>query len=74
MTIKKKKKITIDLHSSQGNAFVLLATAKTLTKEKYPEDFEKRWEEISKKMKSSNYENLVKVFDEYFGEMVDLIK
>ena len=74
MTIKAKEelcegKIKIDLTGPQGNAFVLLAYAKQFAK-----PLGKNARNIIKKMKSGDYENLVKVFDDEFGDYVDLYR
>jgi len=71
MTIKnaseRKRRIEIDLRGSQGNAFYLLATAHDLCKR-----LNKDWTDIDNRMTSSDYDNLIKVFDEEFGKYVDL--
>jgi hypothetical protein len=74
MTIRKTKKIVIDLNSSDGNAFVLLATAKNLCRQLHGSEWHEKWDDISKDMKSGDYENLIKVFDENFGAFVDLLR
>ena len=58
----------IDISGPEGNAFFLLGTAAKLAKQlnKDPED-------IMKRMKESDYENLILVFDEEFGDYVDLV-
>ena len=70
MIIKKKnqKKIHIDLTGPDGNAFVLLATAKQLCGNSgfNEEDTDK----ILNEMTSSNYENLVQTLDKYFGSIL----
>ena len=63
------KKQEIDLSGPEGNSFVLLSYAKSFSKQ-----LGLNFEEIAKEMKSSNYENLITVFDKYFGEFVDLVK
>ena len=71
MTIKayeSSDKIVIDLGGPQGNAWVLLGLARNLS-----EEYELDGTEISQRMRSGNYQNLVKVFDECFGAYVDLI-
>ena len=65
----KDRGIEIDLTGPHGNAFYLLGTAKNLAKQ-----LELDWEEISKDMKSANYEHLLEVFEEYFGDYVTLYK
>tara|TARA_B100001123_G_C14997721_1_gene902240 strand:- start:318 stop:533 length:216 start_codon:yes stop_codon:yes gene_type:complete len=69
MTIRKKqsKEIVIDLTGPDGNAFVLLAKAKS-----FAEQLGLNSKEVTDEMKSGNYENLVQVFDSYFGDYVVL--
>lgn len=62
-------KLKIDLTGPQGNAFYLLAVADYLAK-KMEWDSEK----IQNEMMDSSYKNLIKVFDKYFGDLVDLYK
>lgn len=59
----------IDLTGPQGNAFYLLGTASTLAKQ-----LELDSEKIQSEMQESDYENLIKVFDSYFGDYVDLYR
>lgn len=69
--IRKKKERNgprvIDLTGPDGNAFYLLAVA---------EDFAKQLNLDSKtildEMRESDYENLIQVFDDYFGKFVIL--
>ncbi len=61
------EKTVIDLTGPLGNAFNLLAMAHYLA-EKLNLDSD----EIRNEMKETNYENLICVFDSYFGEYVDL--
>ena len=74
MAIKKKTerygKMVIDLTGPDGNAFALLGYASRLGKQ-LEFDQEQR-EEIRIEMMSSDYENLIKVFDQNFGDYVDL--
>jgi len=63
------KKPTIDLTGPDGNAYVILGYAKNLSKQ-----LDLDYESISKEMISSDYENLIEVFDKYFGEYVDLVR
>ena len=73
MAILKKdkyKKQVIDLTGPDGNAFYILGTAMNLCKQLILSS--SRTEEILDEMKSSDYENLIKVFDKYFGLVVDL--
>lgn len=79
--------IEIDLNGPQGNAFYLIGLAKTLakqlkievdgletlhdlgiTKARTPADW------IAEQMMSGDYENLLRVFDSYFGEYVILYR
>ena len=73
MAILKKdkyKKQVIDLTGPDGNAYYLLGTAMNLCKQIGISS--ERTEEILDEMKSSDYENLIKVFDKYFGKLIDL--
>ena len=73
MAILKKdkyKKQVIDLTGPDGNAYFLLGTASNLCKQIRISS--ERTEEILDEMKSSDYENLIKVFDKYFGSAIDL--
>jgi len=69
--IRKKEEATtsivIDLTGPEGNACCLLAYAKQYCKQRGL-----NYAEVREKMVSSDYENLVKVFDEYFGDYVIL--
>ena len=63
----EKKEIIIDLTGPDGNAFALLGSAKRLA----------NWlgldsGKILSEMRSGDYENLIKVFDKYFGDFVIL--
>ena len=60
-------KLFLDLTGPDGNAFVILALARQLA-----EIVGKDPAEIELQMTSSDYENLITVFDEHFGEYVDL--
>lgn len=62
---KKEKKLEIDLSGTQGNAYALLGCAKTLAKA-----LNKDFDDIQKRMTSGDYENLLKVFEEEFGDWV----
>lgn len=59
----------IDLTGPDGNAFVLLAYAKDFCEE-HNMDFYK----IKNEMIASDYNNLLNVFENYFGEYIELIK
>jgi len=66
MIVKKefKEGITVDLTGPSGNAYNLLGLAKSLSKPDHAD--------ILAEMMSGDYENLVSVFDEYFGDVVTL--
>ena len=66
---KKEKKgpIVIDLTGPDGNAFVLMGYAKRFAKQ-----LDLDADVIIKEMKAGDYENLLQVFDNYFGEFVIL--
>ena len=70
MAVKFKlpAKKVIDLDGSQGNAYVLLGFANGFAK-----DLGLDATAIRNEMTSGNYANLVKVFDNYFGDYVDLV-
>lgn len=71
--IREKKDLSpsnpmiIDLTGPDGNAFALLGYAKNFCKQ-LNLDFKK----ISNEMTSGDYENLLEVFDSYFGTFVIL--
>lgn len=64
---QEPKEIVIDLTGPQGNAFYLLGTARDLAVQ-----LDLDWNYIYEEMTSSDYENLVEVFDHYFGDFVIL--
>ena len=64
-------KLHLDLSSSYGNAFTLLATANRYAT-KMGLDEEQKLKIISE-MQSGDYNNLVKVFDKYLGDHVELL-
>ena len=73
MAVKKKsnnQKMIIDLDGSQGNAFVLLGTAKRILQNSHME--KKYTEMVLDEMKSGDYINLLKTFENYFGSYVTL--
>ena len=68
----KSKGIEIDLTGPQGNAFYLLGVANRWAKElQFSDSYRK---EMLEEMKSSDYENLIKVFDDNFGSIVTLYR
>ena len=74
--IKSKEKlnrgIEIDLTGPDGNAFVLMGYAKRFGKQIGMSS--SYITEMLEKMMSSDYENLVKVFDDEFGSVVTLYR
>lgn len=68
--IRKKsplRKKVIDLTGPDGNAYVLLAYAKS-----YCRELDLDVKQVQKEMTSGNYDNLVQVFEKYFGDFVIL--
>lgn len=64
--IRKKNPATervIDLTGPDGNAFVLLGIARNTARQLGLDQ-----DKILEEMKSGDYENLIEVFDRYFGE------
>ena len=59
--------IVIDLTGPDGNAFVLLGKAKQLARQLGLDG-----NVITNEMMSGDYENLLQVFDRYFGRLVIL--
>ena len=68
LTKDKFRKRVIDLNGPEGNAFYLLGLASKLAKQVGIEHdgF------IIDDMKSGDYEHLIKTFDHYFGDVIDL--
>ena len=64
---KQDRTPVIDLTGPEGNAFFLLAKAETWGRQM---GFDT--EEIIEEMKSGDYENLISVFDKFFGDYVIL--
>lgn len=64
---KPTKELVIDLTGPGGNAFALLGYAKNLAKQ-----LDLNYDIIRTEMTSGDYENLIQVFDKYFGEYVIL--
>ena len=65
--IENKGPIVIDLTGPDGNAFALMGYATRFAKQL---NFDK--DKIINKMMEGDYENLLKVFDRYFGDYVIL--
>jgi hypothetical protein len=67
---QKQKEIVIDLTGPQGNAFFLLGTAQNFARQLgYTKE---EITDLLDQMKSSDYENLLEVFDHHFGSFVIL--
>jgi hypothetical protein len=66
---KEKSGIEIDLTGPDGNAFVLIGTAGNLAKQLGLDS-----KVIRTEMMAGDYENLIKVFDKYFGNFVTLYR
>lgn len=64
---KQPRRIVIDLSGPDGNAFVLMGYAT-----RYARDLGLDGKAITAEMRSGDYENLINVFDKYFGEYIDL--
>ena len=62
-----QKEVIIDLTGPDGNAFALMGYARRLAKQLGLDS-----EEIISNMMSGDYENLLEVFEENFGEFVIL--
>lgn len=73
MTIKsvseKSPEITIDLTGPEGNAFVLFGKAISFARQLGLDE-----DTIIAEMKEGDYDNLVTVFDNYFGSFVTLYR
>ena len=69
MTFVKNEldKMILDLEGPDGNAFVILGKAHCLANHLNLDS-----NAILNEMKSSDYNNLVKTFEKYFGEYVDI--
>jgi len=61
------QEIVIDLTGPEGNAFCLMGYAKRFGKQ-----LDLDVSQILEEMQSSDYENLIEVFDSYFGHFVIL--
>lgn len=62
-----KTETVIDLTGPEGNAFVLMSYAKRFAKQ-----LDLDGDQIIDEMKAGDYENLIEVFDGYFGDFVIL--
>ena len=61
------REIVIDLNGPEGNAFYLLGIARRLSGQ-----FGYDSQQIFNEMQNGDYENLIQVFDNYFGNVVIL--
>ena len=68
-----REKIKIDLAGPAGNVFYLLKLAKELYKKmgRHPDEFEVFYEHITK---YCDYEMVIELFDQEFGDFVDLYR
>lgn len=64
---KQNGPVVIDLTGPEGNAFCLMGYAKKLSRQ-----LDIDGNKVIEEMKSGDYENLIKVFDSYFGDYVIL--
>lgn len=65
------QKMIIDLQGPNGNAYVLLSHARALGKVLgFDAD---QLKSVSQEMRQKDYVHLVKTFDKYFGDLVDLL-
>lgn len=65
--VNRSRPVIIDLTGPDGNAFVLLGYARS-----YCEQLGLDFRVVKDKMTSGDYENLIQVFDGYFGSFVIL--
>lgn len=66
----RSESIIIDLTGPDGNAFALMGYAKNFAKQLGWE--KERYQNLITEMMSSDYENLLRVFDREFGKFVIL--
>ena len=73
--MREYKKPVIDLMGTQGNAFAILGIAKNVHRDLKRQGIElPDFKVIQSEMMASNYNNLINIFDKYFGDYVDLQK
>jgi len=69
---QKSSTIEIDLTGPEGNAFRLLGLARSLARQL---DYSKKEiEDLMTEMTGSDYDYLIKTFDDHFGNYVNLYK
>lgn len=66
---KKSRRLTVDLSGPDGNAYALLGLARKLGQQ-----LSLNGSDICAEMMSSDYENLIQVFEKHFGAHVDLYR
>lgn len=66
---KADREVEIVLTGPQGNAFYLLGLV-----DKYAKGIESDAKEIQEEMMAGDYENLIHVFDKYFGHFVTMYR
>lgn len=64
--------IEIDLSGPDGNAYMLMGTAKSLAKQLFYT--KEQTDTMLSQMMAGDYENLLQVFDKNFGEYVTLYR
>ena len=70
---QKSDKIIIDLDGPEGNAYNLIGVANNLMRKGFGRNaYDRNITDVLKEMTSGDYNNLVKVFDKHFGDMVIL--
>ena len=69
MIKEKENKLEIDLTGPDGNVFYIIGQGRKFCKQLGLDT-----NEFTTKMMSSDYENAVTTFDEYFGEFVTLLR
>ena len=68
LTKDTTKKRVIDLTGTECNAYFLMGVAQNMCNQLGWDN----WVGILDEMKSGDYEHLIKTFDKYFGDFVDL--
>lgn len=67
---RKNEKPVIDLQGPDGNAFVLLGIAEKYSRRLGYSEYDRK--KVLEEMKNGDYEHLIEVFDEHFGNFIDL--
>lgn len=72
---EQPESVTIDLTGPQGNAFYLIGAANKWCKQGLAKNFTaEQHGMLTAEMKSGDYDHLVKVFDENFGDFCTLYR